>query len=316
MRKRLSIVLPAYNEEQGIVPFCEALGAVLQELSTGYDYELIVVDGGSTDATGARVRAVAAQDPRVKLVTLSRNFGHQAALTAGLAVARGDAVVTMDCDFQDPPAVVPRLVAAWEQGFQVVYARRRSRRDRLLKRLAAACHYRIMQRLAQVELPPQVADFRLMDRVVVAHLLRLGEQARYLRGMVAWLGFRHTFVDYERPERAHGATHYPLHRMLSLAMDGMLGFSCLPLRLALGVGVLMLSGTAVLAVAMLVSSGVAGHSFSLLHWLLVGVAGMVGLQFLALWIIGEYIARIFNEVRHRPLYVVAGTVNVDPESEE
>lgn len=302
--RKLSIVLPAYNEEENVEPFHGALAAVLDGPLSSYEAEVIYVDDGSRDATLDRLRALCDRDPRVRAVSLSRNFGHQAALTAGLEVATGDAVVTMDCDLQDPPELLPALVAKWEEGYRVVYARRAERADTLFKKWTAALYYRILDHVSEVRIPRQVGDYRLIDRLVADNLLHLVEHARYLRGMVAWLGFKHAFVDFDRPERLHGETHYPLRKMLRLAMDGLLSFSLLPLKLALWVGLVAIVSSAGFIAYMLYDHFVRNVPYMLYKWLIVTLFGFMGALFILIWILGEYIGRIYGDVRKRPLYIV------------
>ena len=307
-KQNVSVILPAFNEEENIAPFCDALAKVFVGMGGKCDYEIIYVNDGSRDGTEDRVREVAVENPRVKLVNLSRNFGHQAALTAGMAYATGDAVITMDCDFQDPPELIPKLIAEWEKGFQVVYARRVQRHDTAFKRITASGYYKTLGRMSDVDIPQQVADYRLMSRMVVDNLLQLGEHARYLRGMVAWLGFKHSFVDFERPKRLHGETHYPLIKMMRFAMDGILSFSFKPLRFAMWVGLAAMLLASGFFAYMLWDHFVRGVPYMLFKWLTVIMFGFMGAQFMLIWIVGEYIGRIYGDVRHRPLYVVAETV--------
>jgi len=311
----LSVVLPVYNEEESIQPFVKALCAVLDAELPDYSYEIICVDDGSVDNTRMLLREIAQQDTRVRVVSFSRNFGHQAALTAGLDRSRGDAVITMDCDFQDPPEVIPELVVAWEQGSKVVYARRKARADAFFKKVTAGLFYRLIDRLSDVQIPRQVADFRLLDRVVVDNLLRLGEQARYLRGMVAWLGFRSAFVDFDRPERLHGETHYPLKKMLRFAMDGLVGFSLAPLKLALWVGMLSILLALGFIVYMFIDHFARGVDYPLFKWLTVALFGFMGAQFILIWVLGEYVGRIYGDVRNRPLYVVEEETRAEHDGE-
>ncbi len=303
-RKTLTFVLPAYNEEDNIFPFYKALTAMLKDKLPGYDPEIIFVDDGSEDETLPRLKKLAAEDKRVRIIRFSRNFGHQAALTAGMIKACGDAVVTMDCDLQDPPDLVPRLVEKWEQGCRIVYARHIERHDVFFKKWTAALYYRILSKVADLRIPRQVGDFRLVDRIAIDNLLRLDEHARYLRGMVAWLGFKHDFVDYDRPERLTGQTHYSLVKMVRLAMDGVLNFSFMPLRIAFWIGFLSLLAALAFLGYMLWDNLVRGVPYPLYKWLTVMVFGFMGSQFMFLWIIGEYIGRIYNDVRRRPLYVI------------
>ena len=220
----------------------------------------------------------------------------------------------MDTDFQDPPEVIPQLIAKWEAGNQIVYARRASRVDTPFKKITAGAYYRILSRMSDVDIPRQVGDFRLVDRVVLRNLNRLDEHARYLRGMVAWLGFKHDFVDFERPDRLHGETHYPLNKMLKLAMDGLLNFSFSPLKVGLWVGVSSMLISVLFLGYMVYDTlfGPPAATYELYKWLVVVLFGFVGAQFVFLWIIGEYIGRIYNDVRKRPLYVVNEELNFDP----
>lgn len=314
MSKLLSVVLPVYNEEEGIKKFVTALFSILDTDLGHLRTEVICVNDGSTDGSRPILLALGAQEPRLRVVSFSRNFGHQAALTAGLVRAKGDAVVTMDCDFQDPPEVLPQLVKAWEGGSKVIYARRRARADALLKKLTAGLFYRLIDRLSDVQIPRQVADYRLLDRVVVDNLLRLGEHSQYLRGMVAWLGFKSRFVDFDRPERLHGKTHYPLKKMLRFAVDGVVGFSLAPLKLAFWVGLLSIAISFCFLCYMFYDCFVRGVDYPLFKWLTVVLFGFMGAQFILMWILGEYIGRIYGDVRDRPLYVVEEISEASTES--
>lgn len=309
--KRLSVVVPAFNEQDNLRPFFAELTRVLDTDLSGYEAEIIFVDDGSTDDTLSCLRALSREDARVKAISFSRNFGHQAALTAGMKAATGDAVVTMDCDFQDPPSIVPDMVRKWAEGARIVYARRKSRVDGVFKRLTASVYYKILSVSSDVHIPRNVGDFRLVDRVVLNHLTRLDEHARYLRGMVAWLGFRYDFVDFDRPDRAHGETHYTFGKMTRLAMDGVVNFTFFPLRAALWVGIVTVLISVGFLVYMGVDIAVNRVKYPLFKWLTVIVFGFVGAQFMLIWILGEYIGRIYNDVRKRPIYVVGETVNMD-----
>jgi polyisoprenyl-phosphate glycosyltransferase len=313
MPSTLSIICPVYNEQDNVHPFYDELTRVLAAELADFAVEIICVNDGSRDDSLPRLRALAAADPRVKIISFSRNFGHQAALTAGLERATGDAIITMDSDMQDPPALLPKLVEQWRAGNQIVYARRASRVDTAFKRVTADLYYRIMSGVAEVDMPRQVGDFRLIDRIVLKNLLRLGEHARYLRGMVAWLGFRHTCVDFARPDRLHGETHYPLRKMLKLAMDGLLNFTFMPLKIGFWVGVASMLLSGAFLAYMVVDKLLHPHiEYPLFKWLTVVLLGFVGAQFIFLWILGEYIGRIYNDVRRRPLYVVAEELNFTP----
>ena len=312
-RKALSLVLPVFNEEDNVKPFFEALHAMVQTSLTAYDVEYVFVDDGSQDQTLERVKVIADVHDTVRVISFSRNFGHHAALTAGMERASGDAVVTMDTDFQDPVEVIPKLVAKWEAGNQIVYARRVSRTDKAFKKWSADLYYRILSGMSDVDIPRQVGDFRLIDRIVLKNLTRLDEHARYLRGMVAWLGFKHDFVDFDRPDRLHGETHYPFRKMFKLAMDGILNFSFTPLKIGLWVGITSILISMVFLGYMTIDTlfGPPAAKYELYKWLVVVLFGFVGAQFILLWIIGEYIGRIYSDVRRRPLYVVNEEINLN-----
>ncbi|MGQ9661378.1 MAG: glycosyltransferase family 2 protein [Kiritimatiellia bacterium] len=310
----ISVVVPAWNEEQNVKPFYDAIHRLFATALQDYDLELIFVDDGSTDKTWQELKEIAAQDRRVKAISLSRNFGHQAALTAGLREATGDAVITMDCDLQDPPEVIPRMIEKWKQDNQIVYGRRVSRVDRPFKRVTASLYYRLLSRFAEINIPPDVGDFRLISRSVLLNFLQMDERARYLRGMIAWLGFKHDFVDFERSERLHGKTHYSLGRMVKLAMDGLLNFTFLPLRIGLWIGL----ATVMICLLFLIYMAIdtirhweIPSYYPLYKWLIVILFGFMGIQFMFLWILGEYISRIYDDVRRRPLYLVAERINCD-----
>lgn len=310
-QKRISLVLPVFNEEDNVQPFFEALHAMVEASLSAYEVEFIFVDDGSRDQTLARVKAIAAQHDKVRVTSFSRNFGHQAALTAGMERALGDAVITMDTDFQDPVEVIPKLVAKWEEGNQIVYARRVSRSDKAFKKWTADLYYRILSGMSDVDIPRQVGDFRLIDRIVLENLTRLDEHARYLRGMVAWLGFKHDFVNFDRPDRLHGETHYPFRKMFKLAMDGILNFSFTPLKIGLWVGITSILISMIFLGYMVCDTvfGPPAAKYELYKWLVVILFGFVGAQFILLWIIGEYIGRIYSDVRRRPLYIVNEEIN-------
>ncbi|MCX7591074.1 MAG: glycosyltransferase family 2 protein [Kiritimatiellae bacterium] len=311
-KTRISVVVPAWNEEQNVVPVYEAVSGVFARDLPEYDLEMVFVDDGSTDDTWTKLKEIAARDDRVKALSLSRNFGHQAALTAGLHEATGDAVITMDADFQDPPDLIPQMVHKWKQGNAIVYGRRVSRSDPFFKKWTATLYYRLISRFSEVEIPPDVGDFRLISRDVLRNFLQLNEHARYLRGMIAWLGFKHDFVDFERPDRLHGKTHYSLGRMMKLAMDGILNFTFLPLRVGLWVGLLTVLVSIAFLIYMFVDTLLHWEIrsyYPLYKWLIVILFGFMGVQFMFLWILGEYISRIYNDVRRRPLYLVAERVN-------
>lgn len=296
----VSIVLPVYNEGVNIDLVHTALGTAMADSRHGL--EMVFVDDGSTDDSLARLEQLARSDPRVVVVELAHNVGHQAAITAGLDMAAGDAVVVMDSDLQDPPEVVPRLVERWEQGCEVVYAQRRSRRDTLPKRLTASLYYRLLSAVSSVDIPRDTGDFRLMDRRVVDEVRKYREHDRYLRGIVASLGFRQGAVDFDRDERRHGTSHYTLPRMLGLAWDGLVGFSSLPLLL-IAATAMVVTITAALGLVWLVVAAVLG---AVPAWAPVTVVllALSAAQLGCLAIVASYLGRVFHETRDRPLYAV------------
>ncbi|MDQ4025591.1 MAG: glycosyltransferase family 2 protein, partial [Actinomycetota bacterium] len=269
-------------------------------------FELIFVNDGSRDDSLARLKAILAKDRDVKIVNFSRNFGHQVAITAGIDLSSGDATIVMDTDLQDPPEVSLRLIEKWEEGYDVVYARRRARGDTLFKRWTAHVYYRLLNRLADVEIPHDTGDFRLLDARVVRELRRFRETNRFVRGIVASLGFSQTAVPFDRPDRVAGVTNYPLKKMVKLAFDGVTSFSTTPLRMItrLGFAVFFLSILwIVYALVMRLffpEETVSGWTMTIIAVLFMG-----GVQILTLGILGTYIGRIYSEVQQRPLYIVA-----------
>lgn len=304
--KTVSIVFPVYCEEESLPALFERLGALFPASRGDVRFEFVFVDDGSTDRSRQHLEAFAAGDPRARVVALSRNFGHQAALLAGLHEARGDAVVLMDADLQDPPELVDELIEQWNAGFDIVYAQRRERAgDRMLKRATASIFYRLMSWLSDTNIPRNVGDFRLMDRVVVDCLRDMGERSLYLRGMSAWVGFRQTAVQYDRDARHAGTTKYPLRRMIALATDAILSFSERPLRLVTRMGMLVTLASLVWGVYLLAATLLSDYS-GLSGWpsLILTILFLGGVQLVCLGIVGEYISRIYREAKGRPLYIV------------
>lgn len=300
----LSIVVPVYNEEDNLPELRSRLGSLLD----AYPGEAVLVDDGSRDATPAMLDEMTVDDPRFRVVHLSRNFGQQAALAAGLQHSRGRAVVVMDADLQDPPELVPQLIARWREGYQVVYARRTSREmEGPAKRVLAWGYYRILNRLVGLDLPADTGDFCLMDRQVVDLLNAMPERNRYIRGLRAWVGFRQTAVAFQRPARHAGSAKYTFLRSLGLALNGIISLSKAPLRLATYFGFLISLASFLLALIYIVQrlrgqeAFVKGWASTVVIMLFLG-----GVQLLTIGIIGEYLSRIYDEVKQRPLYVVRG----------
>jgi dolichol-phosphate mannosyltransferase len=302
-RSLVSVVVPVYNEREVLPTFHARTSAALAALD-GFDYELIFVDDGSRDDSYATLAAWTATDPHVRVVKFSRNFGHQIAITAGIDHARGDCVVVIDADLQDPPEVIASMIAKWREGFDVVYGVRSDRDgERAMKLMTASMFYRLLGRLTNIQIPADVGDFRLMSRRAVDHLKRLREKDRFVRGLVSWIGFRQTGVTYHRDRRHAGETKYPYRKMIKFAFDGITSFSTAPLRLATWTGY----GAAMLAVLYLLSVFVQkllGYTVEGWATIMVAMLFMGSVQLICLGILGEYLGRIFNEVKPRPMYVV------------
>lgn len=303
----LSVVAPVYQEEATIERFCAAVSEAL----AGVPYELVLVDDGSTDETPAKLEQLAAADRRIKIVLLSRNFGHQAALTAGLDHASGNVAVTLDSDLQDPPGMIPALLERWRAGADVVYAVRRRRTGESRFKLGTArLFYRLFRSLASVELEPNSGDFRLLDRRALDALLSMGERSRFLRGMSIWVGFTQDSVPYDRDARYAGETKFTLGRMLRFSLDAIASFSYRPLQLATALG-FVISAVAFVAIPVVIVLKLTGdylYGFSTVEitMLLLG-----GIQLITIGMIGEYVGRIFDEVKGRPLYLVRSRHNFD-----
>lgn len=299
----LSIVVPVFNEAEVVGAFYERMTAVARALPFD-EYEILFIDDGSADDTWARIRSFAERDPAVRPLKLSRNFGHQAAITAGLDHARGDCVVIIDSDLQDPPEVVPQLVARWEEGYDVVYGTRSSRDgEGSMKLLTAGAFYRLLNRLTRINIPVDTGDFRLLSRRAADQLRGLREQDRFVRGLVSWIGFRQTGVPYARDRRYAGSTKYPYRKMVKFALDGITSFSTVPLRLAMWLGY-GASGLAFLYLLSVFVQKLMGGTVQGWATIMVALLFLGGVQLICLGIMGEYVGRIFNEIKGRPLYVV------------
>lgn len=302
MSPTYSIVIPVLDEEGTIPELHRRLVAVFDELDG--PAEVVFVDDGSTDGTVDLIESLSRDDPRVRLVRLSRNFGHQIAITAGLDHAEGEAVVIMDGDLQDPPEVIPELARKWRDGFHVVYAARSRRRgEGVLKKATASLYYRALAGVSDLQIPRDVGDFRLLDRTVVTALGTMRERARYLRGMTPWVGYRQTAVEYDRDPRHAGESKFTLGRMVQLAIDGLLSFSTAPLRVVIRLG-LFFSFSAFLYGIVALGLKITG-AFTVPGWtsIVVVVVLLGGVQLVVLGVIGEYVARIHEEVKARPLYL-------------
>ncbi len=308
MRPIYSIVVPCYNEEEVIHETHRRLTDVMQEM--GEPYEIIYVNDGSKDKTMTILRELAADDPAAKVVSFARNRGHQIAVSAGLDYASGDAIVIIDADLQDPPELIPQMTEYWKSGSQVVYGQRIHRAgESRFKLLTAEIYYKIINRLTDGMIPRDTGDFRLVDKKVADVVRNMPEHSRFLRGMFAWVGFKQTPLPYDRAPRFAGVTHYPLKKMIRLALDGIIGFSIKPLKIAFYTGILWsgLGALTALILLILLCFSVAGG----LWWLAALLMVLTGNVLICLGISGEYIGRTFEDARNRPLYVVAATCNLD-----
>jgi dolichol-phosphate mannosyltransferase len=297
------VVVPCFNEEDVLAATHERLTRAVEDITP--DFEIIYVDDGSRDGTADELCEMQQADRHVRVVRLSRNFGHQVAATAGLAYARGRAVVLIDADLQDPPEVIPEMFRRWQEGFHVVYGLRTDRAgESRFKLWSARAFYRLINRLSEVPIPLDTGDFRLMDRRVVEALGTMHERHRLLRGMTSWVGFRQVAVPYSRSERYAGVSKYPLHKMIALALDGIFSFSTVPLRLVTLTGLALATLSAIgvayaLGLRLLTSNWVPGWTMIFIALLLIG-----GVQLVFLGVVGEYIGRIYTEAKDRPLYLV------------
>ncbi len=307
--KKVSIGIPVYNEEENIPILYKQLKSIFSIDLKGYDYEVIFVNDGSEDGSENILKNLAKTDKKVKIITFSRNFGHQAALSAGMHKANGNCCITMDCDLQDPPYLIKEMIKRWEEGFEIVYARRRKREEGFFKKITASLYYLLLEKVGDVKIPQNVGDFRLIDKKVLAILNQCPERSRYLRGLVSWLGFKTKFVDYERPDRQYGETGYSLKKMLKLAFDGLTAFSLIPLRISMLIGFFTVAIALTMLVAMIALTVFSLRSFPIWVYLIVVLFMFGGMNFVCIWLLGEYIGRIYTEQRQRPLYIIKEEIN-------
>ena len=309
MNKLLSLIVPVFNEEEVLPASYARMSAAMQAL-TGYDYEIIYVNDGSRDGTMKQLRAIAKEHKEVRVISFSRNFGHQLAVTAGMDNARGDALIIIDADLQDPPEVIAELVKAWENGADIAYGKRLKREgETVFKKLTAFCYYRLLNAMSAYPIPLDTGDFRLLDKKVADVFLKMREHNRFLRGMSGWMGFDAVPVEYVRHERQAGKTNYTLKKMLRLAFDGILGFSYKPMSLALYAGA-ALGVTGMLGlIALIIIAATIGCAPWL--WAVDGLVLINALTLAAIGVQGAYLNRIYDEVRDRPLYIAAETINLD-----
>ena len=310
--KKISVVIPMYFEEE-VATECYSRTKKMLNTLENYDYELIFVNDGSKDKTLAILEDIAQKDKKVKILSFSRNFGHQAAVTAGLKYTTGDVVAIMDADLQDPPEVITEMLKLWEQGNEVIYAKRKSRDgESRFKLFTAKMFYKVLNGLSDVEIPKDTGDFRLADRKVIDVINSLPEHNKFLRGLFSWVGFKQIPLEYERKERFAGKTKYPLKKMLKLASDGITSFSAKPLKILGVLGLISVIASIVILIYALIS-----YIFNLNQltagWtsIMVTVTFLGGMQLLSIWLISEYIGKIYDESKGRPEYIIDKKINID-----
>lgn len=312
--KKISVVIPMYYEEE-VVKECYIRTKVVLNGLSNYDHEIIFVNDGSKDKTLPLLKEIANEDKKVKILSFSRNFGHQAAVTAGLKYVTGDCTLIIDCDMQDPPELLVEMIKLWEDGNEVIYAKRKTRKgESKFKLLTAKMFYRILNGLSDVEIPKDTGDFRLVDKKVVDVINSMPEHNKFLRGLFSWVGFKQTPIEYERQERFAGKTKYPLKKMLKLASDGIISFSTKPLKLIGGIGVISIFISIILLIYAIVS-----YIFHLNNlasgWtsMMVAITFFAGVQLVSIWMISEYIARIYDDTKKRPEYIIDEKINIEEE---
>lgn len=306
----LSVIIPVFNEAGNIDILIDRLTQVIKN----YNYEIIFVNDGSKDSTEEDVKKYCTQDNRIKLLSFTRNFGHQNALSAGYENAQGDCIITIDADLQDPPELIHEMIKKWQSGDDIVYAKRKTRhKDSYMKRFTAWGFYWLINQLSEIPIPTDVGDYRLLDKEVVIYLNKLPEHARFLRGLVAWGGYKTSYVYFDRAARHAGETHYPIRKMLNFALTGITAFSTKPLRFVVYFGFLTAALGFTGMLYALVRRLLLPHEFWVTGWTAIFVAIMFfsGVQILILGVVGEYIGKIFGQVQGRPLYIVKEKINLD-----
>lgn len=310
--KKISVIIPMYYEEEVAEECYKRVSTVLYNLREKYEYEILFINDGSKDKTGEILESIANEDKRIKVITFSRNFGHQNAVTCGLKYVSGDAIIIMDADLQDPPELLPEMIAKWEEGYDVIYGKRKSREgESAFKLLSAKAFYSTLNKLSDIEIPKNTGDFRLVDRRVVDVINNLPEHNKFLRGLFSWVGFKQYPYEYERKERLAGKTKYPLRKMLKLASDGIIGFSTKPLKIVGGLGVTSVIISIAILIYSILSFAFKWHDLTS-GWtsIMCTLTFLGGAILISLWMIGEYIARIYDETKGRPQYIIDKTINL------
>ena len=298
-----SIVIPVFNEEENINELYERVSKNISSVTKSW--EIIFVDDGSKDKSVEKIKRLSVHNSKVRYIILSRNFGHQAALTAGLDGTKGKAIITMDSDLQDPPELIPELISEWKKGNDVVYARRRNyRNDNFVKKIGSIAYYKLLDKFSDVKIPRNVGDYRLISRRVLEELKKMNEKNIYLRGSVAWLGFKHSFVDYERKDREKGNSGYTLRKLINLGLEGFLNFTTIPFKIGFILGMLSIISGFLFLGYMLVDSIIYGSNYEFFKFLVVILFIFIGFMFMLFWILGEYLWRVYSQVRSRSSYII------------
>ena len=311
--KKISVVVPMYYEEAVVEECYKRTKAVLNSLEN-YEHEIIFVNDGSTDNTLPLLEEIANKDANVKVISFSRNFGHQAAVTAGLKYTTGDCTMIIDSDMQDPPELLKDMLKLWEEGNEVIYAKRKTRKgESKFKLLTAKMFYKVLNGLSDVEIPKDTGDFRLADKKVIDVINSMPEHNKFLRGLFSWVGFKQVPFEYERQERFAGKTKYPLKKMLKLAGDGIISFSTKPLRLIGGLGVVSIFISIILLIYTLISYIFASDLEAGWTSMMVAITFFAGVQLISIWMMSEYIARIYDDTKKRPEYIISKKINIEEE---
>ncbi len=311
MKQKISIIIPAYKEEKNISLVYLASKKILSSISDKYNYEIIFINDGSNDSTWKEILKIAEKDNNTKWLNLSRNFWHQQALTAWYMKASWDIIISMDADMQDPPILILKMIKKWEEWYEIVYARKKNRHDKFLKKYTAILYYKILSKVSDTQIPRDVWDFRLINKKVLNSFKQLKEKDRYIRWMFAWMWFKTTFVDFDRPERIYWETWYTWRKMIKLAMDWILNFSTFPLKIWAIIWVFIIILSMFFFLYITYDFFINWIDYPLYKWINIVLLWFMWLQFIFMWILWEYIWRIYNETRKRPLYIVSEKVGFE-----
>lgn len=311
--KLLSIVVPVFNEEEGLAIFFKSLDACLSAIP--FQKEIILIDDGSTDDSLKIIQEKIQKSDDYRCLVLTRNFGHQNAITAGLNHANGDMIITMDADLQDPPELIPKFIEEWQSGAKVVFGRRRLRKDNWLKRISAKWYYYLLYKFSEIKIKGNIADYRLIDKQVLDELKQIKEKSKYLRGLISWMGYPYAIVDYDRPNRTQGKTKFSFYKMLRLAMDGILNFSLVPLRLGLVLGVISVILGISFLIYIIFDTLIFDKIYPLYKWISVVTFIFIGFLFVLIWILAEYIGMLLDQGKTRPSYVIKQSLNFTNKAE-